>query len=75
MNSATLRLVALAERLNPTGHIGDGMVAQFHALAKQARAEQGAPECFASRPGPQQAAENGCAACRLRAACEPTGSL
>jgi hypothetical protein len=37
--SATLRLVELAEKLVPTGEIGDGMVAHFHDLAALARAE------------------------------------
>lgn len=39
MKSATERLIELAERLNPTGVIGDGMVAEFHSLAAQARAQ------------------------------------
>lgn len=40
MKTATERLIELAERLNPTGAIGDGMVAEFHALAARARHEQ-----------------------------------
>ena len=39
MKTATERLIDLAERLNPTGLIGDGMVAEFHDLARKARAE------------------------------------
>lgn len=38
--TATQQLIDLAERLRPTGEIGDGMVAQFHDLARRARAEQ-----------------------------------
>ena len=40
MKTATEQLIELAERLNTTGEIGDGMVAEFHALAARARAEQ-----------------------------------
>lgn len=43
MKTATEQLIELAERLNPTGVIGDGMVAEFHALAARARAEQSRP--------------------------------
>lgn len=39
MKSAAERLIKLAERLNPTGVIGDGMVAEFHDLARKASAE------------------------------------
>lgn len=39
MKTATEQLIELAERLNPTGLIGDGMVAEFHALAARARVE------------------------------------
>lgn len=38
--SATLRLIELAERLTPSGEIGDGMVQQFHEAAALARLEQ-----------------------------------
>jgi hypothetical protein len=37
--SATVQLIELAERLVPSGAIGDGKVAQFHELAAKARAE------------------------------------
>lgn len=40
MKTATEQLIELAERLRPTGEIGDGMVARFHDLARRARAEQ-----------------------------------
>lgn len=40
MKTATEQLIELAERLTPSGHIGDGMVAHFHELAARARAEQ-----------------------------------
>lgn len=39
MKSATEQLIELAERLNPTGVIGDHAVAEFHALAARARVE------------------------------------
>lgn len=39
MKSATIRLIELAEGLTPSGEIGDGMVARFHALAIAARLE------------------------------------
>ena len=38
--SATMRLIELAERLTPSGEIGDGMVQQFHEAAALARLEQ-----------------------------------
>lgn len=37
---ATTRLIELAERLTPSGEIGDGMVQQFHEAAALARLEQ-----------------------------------
>lgn len=40
MSTATLRLIELAERLTPSGEIGDGLVAQFHEAATLARLEQ-----------------------------------
>lgn len=43
MKSATLQLIEAAERLNPSGVIGDGTVFHFHELAARARLEQGAP--------------------------------
>lgn len=66
MKTATEQLIELAERLNPTGLIGDGMVAEFHALAARARAERGLaprPVCFGSDPNEQAFAENGCDSC------------
>jgi len=39
MKTATEQLIELAERLRPTGEIGDGMVAEFHSLAQRVRAE------------------------------------
>lgn len=46
--TATQQLIDLAARLQPTGEIGDGMVAQFHALALRARFEQAGscPRCL-----------------------------
>lgn len=46
--TATQQLIDLAARLQPTGEIGDGMVAQFHALALRARFEQtgSCPRCL-----------------------------
>lgn len=38
--SATMRLIELAERLTPSGEIGDGKVQQFHEAAALARLEQ-----------------------------------
>lgn len=40
--TATTDLIALVERLRPTGEIGDGMVAQLRDLARRAREEQAA---------------------------------
>lgn len=40
MQTATMRLIELAERLTPSGEIGDGMVHQFHEAAALARLEQ-----------------------------------
>lgn len=40
MQSATDQLIELAEALTPSGEIGDGMVAQFHELARLTRVEQ-----------------------------------
>lgn len=37
--SALERLLSLAERLTPSGVIGDGTVAEFHSLAAQLRAK------------------------------------
>lgn len=37
--SATMRLIEMAERLTPSGEIGDGLVAQFHEAATLARLE------------------------------------
>lgn len=37
---ATDELIDLAERLTPSGVIGDGMVAHFHEVAARARAER-----------------------------------
>lgn len=34
---AVAELIELAERLTPSGEIGDGMVARFHELAKRAK--------------------------------------
>lgn len=34
-----MQLIDLAERLRPTGEIGDGMVAKFHDLAARSRIE------------------------------------
>ena len=39
MKTATEQLIELAERLNPTGVIGDGMVAEFHSLAQRVRVQ------------------------------------
>jgi hypothetical protein len=39
MTSATLKLIEAVERLNMTGEIGDGMVANLHELAGLARLE------------------------------------
>lgn len=36
----TDELIQLASLLTPSGEIGDGMVAKFHALAKAAKLEQ-----------------------------------
>lgn len=36
---ATRQLIDLADSLHPSGEIGDGTVATFHALAAQARKE------------------------------------
>jgi hypothetical protein len=41
MTSATIKLIEAVERLNMTGEIGDGMVANLHELAGLARLEQG----------------------------------
>lgn len=38
--NALERLLRLAENLTPSGVIGDGMVAEFHSLAQQVRAQQ-----------------------------------
>ena len=35
--NALERLLRLAEQLTPSGVIGDGMVAEFHSLARQVR--------------------------------------
>lgn len=43
------RLLRLAENLNPTGVIGDGMVAEFHSLAEQVRGERPKPNIWAER--------------------------
>lgn len=40
MKSATMRLIERVERLEMTGEIGDGTVAQLHDLAAMARLEQ-----------------------------------
>lgn len=64
MKTATERLIELAERLNPTGLIGDGMVAEFHSLAARVRREQGLrPVCYGSDPNPEQFALNDCGSC------------
>lgn len=63
MKTATEQLIELAERLNPTGVIGDGMVAEFHSLARRARVERGRPSCYGSEPNDQAFAENGCDSC------------
>lgn len=47
MKTATKQLIELAERLNPTGEIGDGMVARLRELAARARAETACPRCAA----------------------------
>ena len=47
MKRATEQLIELAERLRPTGEIGDGMVAELHDLAARARAETACPRCAA----------------------------
>lgn len=47
MKTATEQLIELAERLTPSGHIGDGMVARLHELAARARAETACPRCAA----------------------------
>lgn len=60
--SATMRLIELAERLTPSGEIGDGMVQQFHEAAALARLEQGPRQsephvycapCFQSATAPR----------------------
>lgn len=52
--SATMQLIELAERLNASGEIGDGMVAQFHELAAMARFEQeGCTHDGPLKPGPR----------------------
>ena len=40
MKQATMRLIEAVERLNMSGEIGDGMVANLHDLAAAARLEQ-----------------------------------
>jgi len=40
MATATIKLIEAVERLNMTGEIGDGMVANLHDLASMARLEQ-----------------------------------
>ena len=45
--SATMRLIELAERLTPSGEIGDGMVQQFHEAAALARLEQNPADVLA----------------------------
>ena len=72
MKTATEQLIEKAERLRPTGVIGDGMVAEFRYLAERARAERGyakRPPCFASNPGAQESAENGCDLCLFAHGC------
>lgn len=44
--SATMRLIEMAERLTPSGEIGDGLVAQFHEAATLARLEQAKPKPY-----------------------------
>lgn len=63
MKTATEQLIELAERLRPTGEIGDGMVARFRDLAQRARRELGRPSCYGSEPNDQAFAENGCDSC------------
>ena len=40
MKQATMRLIEAVERLNMSGEIGDGMVANLHDLAAAERLEQ-----------------------------------
>lgn len=56
MKTATEQLIELAERLNPSGVIGDGMVAEFHALAARARVERAARRVI-DRPDERRARE------------------
>lgn len=54
MKTATQQLIEQAERLVPTGFIGDGTVAHFHELATRARIEQGLAPALDTRPIEEQ---------------------
>lgn len=59
--SATMRLIELAEHLSPSGEIGDGLVNQFHEAAALARLEQvSGPERLARRMGATFVPRPGC---------------
>lgn len=47
MTNATIRLIERVERLEMTGEIGDGTVAQLHELAALARLEQNPADVLA----------------------------
>jgi hypothetical protein len=54
MTTATMRLIEAVERLNMSGEIGDGMVANLHDLAAMARLERNPADvlqAYAERSG------------------------